>query len=796
MTHNKKIIKQLTKQKQSKILNLQYNVQKIILFSTIYNNHNCKQKQNKIKYIYFFNNNLINTFYIQYNKNNRETLVQGMKYCYVEENEFIMKQGDNNAFTFYIFEKGEVEVQINNQKVKKLELGDGFGELALLYSAQRSASCLALVKSYFWIIDRNTFKQEVEQMIKKEYQLNRKFIDKIHFFQNLTTVQKDSIAGALIDQRFYKDQNIVNQDEPASSFYIIKVGQVEVFSDNKQIRTLKAGQSFGETALLQGVQIRTMTVKASENTKCLALGRDVLTQLLGDKIETIIYRNIAKQTLEKAQGFKELNSEQLDKIIDIMNIQRKYKDEKVFINELQPAHYYCIILKGIVKVLVFFANCNYLFIYFQKKKFRQEQYLKGQIIDSQILKQFENQEIQQNFICEENSIVAFISYQLLFQKLEGTLYQTIQRNIAQNLKLKAKSEKLKEKGANIKLEDLRILQKLGVGQFGSVYLVKNIQNNQIFALKIIQKHYIVQINLENHMIEEKKVMQMINHNNLVVYIKSFNDQYFIYFLLEYIHGQELYEVIREIGILSIWDSQFYIGSLILIFEYLHSLNIVYRDIKPENIMINDKGYVKLIDMGAAKILSNNEYGGFGRTFTVIGTPHYMAPEILSGKGYNYFVDLWSIGICLYEFLCGSLPFGEDMEDPYEIYEDIIKKKLQFNHYIKDQKSKNLIQQLLNRQPQMRLGGSFNNLKQHQFFKNMDWVFLLFYFYSFFFIVFFQQKLIDMEYEAPFIPNNYLKIDQEEINNTQGKQIFEQIQEEEGQLILPEKSSVENWDNSF
>ena len=94
--------------------------------------------------------------------------------------------------------------------------------------------------------------------------------------------------------------------------------------------------------------------------------------------------------------------------------------------------------------------------------------------------------------------------------------------------------------------------------------------------------------------------------------------------------------------------------MILCMEYLHSRNIVYRDIKPENIMVDSYGYIKLIDMGTAKFLKSKA----GKTFTIIGTPHYMAPEILSGKGYSFPVDIWSIGICCFEFMCGGVPFAE------------------------------------------------------------------------------------------------------------------------------------------
>lgn len=85
-------------------------------------------------------------------------------------------------------------------------------------------------------------------------------------------------------------------------------------------------------------------------------------------------------------------------------------------------------------------------------------------------------------------------------------------------------------------------------------------------------------------------------------------------------------------------------------------------------MVDSEGYMQLIDMGTAKFLKNKA----ARTFTIIGTPHYMAPEIITGKGYSYNVDLWSIGVCLYEFMCGRVPFAEEKDSPYEIYEEIIK----------------------------------------------------------------------------------------------------------------------------
>lgn len=146
-------------------------------------------------------------------------------------------------------------------------------------------------------------------------------------------------------------------------------------------------------------------------------------------------------------------------------------------------------------------------------------------------------------------------------------------------------------------------------------------------------------------------------------------------------------------------------------------------------MIDDRGYLKMIDMGTAKILKAKN--GTNRTFTTLGTPHYMAPEILKGKGYGFQVDLWSIGnqdvnkgITLFEFMCGLVPFGEECEDPYEVYQMIANQPLNYPQYFltKENKlAKKMIEQLLNRSPDARLGGSYAALKAHPWFEQLDWV---------------------------------------------------------------------------
>lgn len=126
---------------------------------------------------------------------------------------------------------------------------------------------------------------------------------------------------------------------------------------------------------------------------------------------------------------------------------------------------------------------------------------------------------------------------------------------------------------------------------------------------------------------------------------------------------------------------------------MHQRSLIYRDLKPENVMLCADGYLKLIDLGTCKKLNGNE-----KTFTMIGTPNYMAPETLAGKGYSFPADLWSLGIILFEFMAGYVPYGEEAEDPLQIYQEILKNPLKFPKNMKDTNINGFISLLLCKNP--------------------------------------------------------------------------------------------------
>ena len=263
---------------------------------------------------------------------------------------------------------------------------------------------------------------------------------------------------------------------------------------------------------------------------------------------------------------------------------------------------------------------------------------------------------------------------------------------------------------SISLTDLSLINLIGKGQFGSVFLCRD-KNKVEYALKTIPHGIIAHYDIAENLKLERKILLLLDHPMIVKLVKTFKDQKRVSFLMEYVKGKDLFDVLREINILKESDSLFYSACLVLMLEHVHSFKIIYRDLKPENVMVDYDGYPKLVDFGISKIIN-------GRTYTVIGTPHYMAPEVITGKGYNIQVDYWSLGIIIYEFIYCIVPFGSKEDDPYSIYEKILERNLQFPERGSLPIANNLIKQLLNANPSMR--GTIETIKTHKWFKGVPW----------------------------------------------------------------------------
>ena len=273
---------------------------------------------------------------------------------------------------------------------------------------------------------------------------------------------------------------------------------------------------------------------------------------------------------------------------------------------------------------------------------------------------------------------------------------------------------------NVCLDDFQVMKVLGRGSFGKVCLVQYKQTKEYYAMKSLKKDVLLDQDQVESTILEKKILQTLDHPFLVGMIFCFQTEERIYFVMPFVRGGELFQHLRSEKIFKEDKVRFYAASIGLALDYLHNKGIIYRDIKPENILIGEDGYLKLIDFGMAKIVKENE-----KATSFCGTPEYLAPEIITGEGHNKSADWWSYGILIFEMLCGIPPFY--CENTEKMYELITHAELKFPKRIQlSDSSKDLLRKLLIKKQNNRLGAQngFEEIKTHPFFEGFDFDALL------------------------------------------------------------------------
>ena len=272
----------------------------------------------------------------------------------------------------------------------------------------------------------------------------------------------------------------------------------------------------------------------------------------------------------------------------------------------------------------------------------------------------------------------------------------------------------KEFKSKITIDDFQIVKVLGTGAFGKVSLVYNEELKRYFAMKSLKKEYIKKYQQTKHTKEERKIMEKIDYPFISKLYYAFQTKKSLFMITEFMAGGEMFHHLHECGHFDENRTRFYIAELVLAIDHLHKNNILYRDLKPENILLDEIGHIKLTDFGLSKIMNNIEKD---KTYTVCGTPIYVAPEVLSGRGYNKLVDWWSLGVLLYEFLAGYSPFRE-MKNRIDL--NIYKRKLKQDPLISDT-AFDLIKKLCQTNVEERLGKNVKDIKNHKFFEDIDWV---------------------------------------------------------------------------
>ena len=347
-------------------------------------------------------------------------------------------------------------------------------------------------------------------------------------------------------------------------------------------------------------------------------------------------------------------------------------------------------------------------------------------------------------------------------------------NKPQNLKRRSFLERsstivtVNENLEKIDLNEYKIEKKILKTYLGFIYICRNKQTNKIYFMKIFKKANLLSNKNTEHVTNEYVNLSNIFHP-FIIELKGIHNTnpVTLNFLYEYIPGGNLNNLLKTQKRFSLKSAKFYLASVITAFDYLHKKNIIYRDLRPQNILICRNGYIKLAEFGLSKKMENEI------TFTMCGSPEYYSPEMIRKSGYNKSHDFWSLGIFLYEMLIGCTPFLDS--DPLKIYQKINQGKILFPKNI-EKNAKFIIRHFLNLDPHKRLGCTKNGIADivdDPFFKEFNW-----------------KGLLYKNLEAPFIPevngnldtSNYKKIEDKNENEN----------EDENIEVDKEKDPFYNW----
>ncbi|XP_051773405.1 cGMP-dependent protein kinase 1a isoform X2 [Ctenopharyngodon idella] len=522
------------------------------------------------------------------------------------------------------------------------------------------------------------------------------------FMKNLEMSQIQEIVDCMYPVDYDKNSCIIKEGDVGSLVYVMEEGKVEVTKEGLKLCTMGPGKVFGELAILYNCT-RTATVRTVTSVKLWAIDRQCFQTIMmrTGLIKHAEYMELLKSVLT----FRGLSEEILSKLADVLE-ETHYEDGDYIIRQGARGDTFFIISKG--KVTMTREDCpGQEPVYLRSMG-------KG---DSFGEKALQGEDIRTANVIAAETVTCLVIDRDSYKHLIGGL-EDVSNKGCEDAEAKAKYEVENAFFSNLNLSDFNIIDTLGVGGFGRVELVQ-LKSDEVktFAMKILKKRHIVDTRQQEHIRSEKLIMQEAHSDFIVRLYRTFKDSKYLYMLMEACLGGELWTILRDRGNFDDSTTRFYTACVVEAFAYLHSKGIIYRDLKPENLILDHRGYAKLVDFGFAKKI------GFGKkTWTFCGTPEYVAPEIILNKGHDISADYWSLGILMYELLTGSPPFSGP--DPMKTYNIILRgiDMIEFPKKI-TKNAANLIKKLCRDTPSERLGNLKNGVKdiqKHKWFEGFNW----------------------------------------------------------------------------
>lgn len=575
------------------------------------------------------------------------------------------------------------------------------------------------------------------------------------FMKSLAVDQRQKIIDAMEKKHYQANVEIIREGTDGNQMYVLEQGNVTVTKgagkDKTFVCDLGPGQLFGELAILYNCR-RTATVTTKGQVTVWVLERQVFQAVVKSAGQAKDEERF--NLLSKVKELKQFPEAKLRKIADCL-------EEESFENG------HCIFKQGAVGDLFFIIRSGEVRVTKNQDDGSENEVAvlgAGDFFGDKALIKEEKRSAN---IYAKSDVKCYTLDRTAFINLVGrvTDQDDVNKQAAPEADVASPTRVTNENLAKCSYEDLEVIKPLGAGGFGLVKLVKvkGIQD-RAYALKCIQKARVVQYGQQRHIMDEKNILASMESSFILGLHRTFKNNKFVFLLTDAYLGGDLWRTLHTKGPFNDSVARFYVACVVEAFDYLHKRHYCYRDLKPENLMVDNNGYVRLVDLGFAKKVPPGH-----KTWTFCGTPEYIPPEIISNTGHNIAADYWSLGILIFELLSKRTPFRA--KDDLAIYEGILRgiHSVQFPYKI-SRKAESMIKALCRQDPSERIGyqrAGVNDIRKHRWFQGFDW-----------------EGLRAEKIQAPHIP---------EIKNPFDVSNFEKIREEDERKI-PEETS--GWDAEF
>lgn len=556
-------------------------------------------------------------------------------------------------------------------------------------------------------------------------------------FESNTEDELKEIIDVFEPCSFGASQVVIQQGEKGDDFYVVQSGELSITVRMAQedeadmmdatvnevkVGNYQDGSAFGELALIYGSP-RAATIRATDDCKLWRIKRGWYRGVVGqhrqrlhkEKVEFLPKVNVGNRLFKDI-----LEKDQIDTMAQLLK-QEYFKAGDTILREGEAGNTFYIIQNGKVDILKKSLGESPIATLGKEKFFGEKALLSDDVRQATV-------------VASSPVVVCYVMTRGDFTRVLGNLQDILDGNVAP--KKGGRTSTLRQtKKVKYELKHLKTMNVLGQGAFGKVKLVKTNDTGDFYALKAQGKKFIIDNGQKNYIMNEFKLMKELQHPNILIMHCAMQDSKYIYFLLDLLPGGELMNILESKGRFSEDWVRFYSASVLLAYTEFHAHRVAYRDLKPENLVLDAKGYCVVVDLGLAKRLQD------GPTYTFCGTPDYIAPELIRGTGYNWAVDYWALGVLLYELHSGGAPFQS--YDPTGTAKKILKGRVNFPSRFSSIMQQ-VIKALLTKDPTRRLGcmnDGTEGVMKHRFYHGFDW-----------------QGLLDKKIDVPFKPNLPKKMD--------------------------------------